>query len=132
MPSWSGLDMYRMISTGHSSRSSHAMSSSSVRRFLAKSRSDFKLRFSVFLVIIGGASLLLNRGAFRFADLVGQFRQELQHVGDDSNVSHLKDGGLGVLIDGDDERTAFEPGQMLERAADATCHVHLGLDGLSR
>ena len=57
MPSLSGLLMYRTISTGHSSRSSSAMSSSSGRRFLAKSRSDFKLSCRVFLVIMAGASL---------------------------------------------------------------------------
>ena len=57
MPSLSGLHMCRTISTGHSSRSSSSISSSSGSRFLAKSRSDFKLRFNVFLVIIAGTSL---------------------------------------------------------------------------
>src|SRR5271166_1936524 len=130
MPSLSGLLMYRTMSTGHSSRSSNAISSSSVRRFFAKSRSDFKLRFNVFFVIIGDASLFLNRSAFRFADLVCQFGQKLQNVGDDSNVCHLEKWSFGVLVDGDNERITFDPGQMLERAADATCHVNLGLDGL--
>src|SRR5271157_5788963 len=103
MPSLSGLLMYRTISTGHSSRSSNAISSSSGRRFLAKSRSDFKLRFSVFFVIIGGASLFfLDRSASRFA----------------------------VLVDGDYEGIALNARQMLKRTADATCHVNLGLDGL--
>src|SRR5271165_1989926 len=114
MPSLSGLLMYRTISTGHSSRSSSAINSSSGRRFLAKSRSDFKLRFSVFFVIIGGASLFLNRSAFRFADLVCQFRQKLQDVGDNSHICHLKEGSFGILVDGDDERIAFNAGQMLE------------------
>ena len=61
MPRLSGLLMYRTISTGHSSRLSRSIRSWSGRRFLAKSRSDFKLKFKVFLVIIDGASLLLRR-----------------------------------------------------------------------
>src|SRR5271165_1417242 len=130
MPSLSGLLMYRTISTGHSSRSSSAINSSSGRRFLAKSRSDFKLRFSVFFVIIGGASLFSDGSASRFADLVSQFRQKLQDVGDNSNVRHLKDGSFGVLVDGHNKGVALNAGQMLERAADAACHVNLGLDRL--
>src|ERR1039458_1655019 len=127
MPSLSGLLICRMISSGHSSRSSNAISSSSGRRFFAKSRRDFKLNFNVFLVIIVGASLLFSgRNLFRFADLAGQFRQELQDVSDDSNVGHLKDGSFGVLVDGDDEGTALKAGQMLERTTDTTCHVNLG------
>src|SRR5664280_2220604 len=132
MPSLSGSDICRTMSTGHSSRSSNAISSSSGRRFFAKSRSDFKLNCNVFLVIIVGASLLFSgRDLFRFADLAGQLRQELQDVSDDSNVGHLKDGSFGVLVDGDDEGTALKAGQMLERTADATCHVNLGLDRLA-
>src|SRR3974390_1134525 len=127
MPSLSGLLMYRTISSGHSSRSSNAISSSSGKRFLAKSRSDFKLRFNVFFAIIGGASLFLDRSAFRLADLVCQFRQKLQDVGADSHVPHLKEGSFGVLVDGNDERIAFNSGQMLERTADAAGHIHFGL-----
>src|ERR1035437_6706320 len=132
MPSLSGSDICRTMSTGHSSRSSNAISSSSGRRFFAKSRSDFKLNCNVFLVIIVGASLLFSgRNLFRFADLAGQLRQELQDVSDDSNVGHLKDGSFGVFVNGDDEGTALKAGQMLERTADATCHVNLGLDRLA-
>src|SRR5271157_5149702 len=130
MPSLSGLLMYRTISTGHSSRSSNAISSSSGRRFLAKSRSDFKLRFSVFFVIIGGASLFLSRSGFRFADLVCYIWQKLQDVGDNSNVCHLKKRSFVVLVDGDYEGIALNARQMLKRTADATCHVQLWLDGL--
>src|ERR1017187_5536529 len=132
MPNLSGSLMCLIISTGHSSRSSNAISSSSGRRFFAKSRSDFKLSCNVFLVIIVGASLCFSgRNLFHFADLAGQLRQKFQDVGDDSNVGHLKDGSFGVLVDGHDEGTALKTGQMLERAADATCHINLGLDRLS-
>src|ERR1022692_4621928 len=131
MPSLSGSDISRTISTGHSSRSANAISSSSGRRFFAKSRSDFKLNCNVFLVIIVGASLyFLGRNLFDLTDLTGQLRQELQDVSDDSNVGHLKDGSFGVLVDGHDEGTALKASQMLERAADATCHINLGLDRL--
>src|ERR1019366_4707099 len=124
MPSLSGSDICRTISTGHSSRSSNAISSSSGRRFFAKSRSDFKLSCNVFLVIIGGASLcFLGRNLFHFTDLAGQLRQKLQDVVHNSDVCHLKDGSFGVLVDGDDEGIALKAGQMLERAADAARHV---------
>ena len=57
MPSWSGLHIGGRslpgIRRAHQARSD----TSSGSRFLAKSRSDFKLNFNVFLVIIGGASL---------------------------------------------------------------------------
>ena len=66
-----------------------------------------------------------------FADLVRQFRQELQDVVDNSDIRHLKDRGLGVLVDGDDERIALNAGQMLERATDAAGQIDLGLDGFS-
>src|ERR1035437_4009753 len=125
MPNLSGSLMCLIISTGHSSRSSNAISSSSGRRFFAKSRSDFKLNCNVFLVIIVGASLLfLDRNLFDLTDLAGQLRQELQDVSDDSNVGHLKDGSFGVLVEGHDEGAALKTGQMLERAADATCHIN--------
>src|ERR1019366_9296715 len=113
MPSLSGSDICRTISTGHSSRSSNAISSSSGRRFFAKSRSDFKLSCNVFLVIIVGTSLyFLDRNLFDLTDLAGQLRQELQDVGDDANVGHLKDGSFGVLVDGHDEGAALKASHM--------------------
>src|ERR1035437_230309 len=132
MPSLSGLLICRMISSGHSSRSSNAISSSSGRRFFAKSRSDFKLNCNVFLVIIDGASLLFSgRDLFHLTDPAGQLRQELHDVVHNSDVCNLKDRSFGVLVDGHDEGTALKAGQMLERTADATCHVNLGLDRLA-
>src|SRR5271165_2557157 len=132
MPSWSGSHMVWTISSGHSSRSSSSINTSSGSRFLPKSRSDFKLSFNVFLVIIANASLLAGRVcALRFANFVGQFGQKLQDVGDDTHVRYLKDRCLGVLVDGDDERTPFESCQMLERSADAASQVDLRLDGLA-
>jgi hypothetical protein len=36
-------------------------------------------------------------------DLLGQLRNEFQDILDNPHVSHLEDGGLGVLVDRDDE-----------------------------
>ena len=76
---------------------------SSGRRFLAKSLSDLKLNFRVLLVIIEMASLhsSLCCDAAQFTNLVGQLGQELQDVVDDSDICHLKDRSLGILVDGD-------------------------------
>src|SRR5271166_940640 len=108
MPNWSGSHMVWTMSSGHSSRSSSSINTSSGRRFLPKSRSDFKLSFNVFLVIIANASLLAGRvSALCFLNFVGQFRQKFQDVSDDPDICRLKDRRLGVLVDGDDERASF-------------------------
>src|SRR5215471_3413390 len=122
MPSLSGLHMCCTTSSGHSSRSSSAINSWSGSLFLPKSFSDFKLNFNVFFVIIGGSSF---HGKFLFTDLAGQLRQELQQVVHDSHVRYPENGSLGILVDGYDERIALEAGQVLERSADAACHVNL-------
>ena len=96
---------------------------------MAKSRSDFKLRFSVFLVIISEPRFAGD--AALFANLFGQFRQELQDVVDDADVRHLENGGFGILVDGNDERVALHSGQVLERSADAAGQVNLGPHGLA-
>src|ERR1035438_800514 len=123
MPNLSGLHMCRTISSGHSSLASRSIRTSSVNRFLPKSLSDFKLNFNVFAVIIGLVS--------PFANLGGQFRQKFQNIGGNPDIRDTEYRGFGVLIDGHDERIALEARQMLERAADAACQVHLGLDGLA-
>src|SRR5208282_5406757 len=129
MPSLSGLHMWWTISSGHSSRSSSSRSTSSGRRFLAKSLSDFKLNLRVLLAIIGDSSLCCD--AAQVKNFVGQFRQELQDVVDNSDIRHLKDRSLWILVDGDQEGTTFNARQMLEGATDAACQINLGLDGLS-
>src|SRR5271169_3002629 len=130
MPNLSGLHMSRTISIGHSSRSSRSIRTSSGRRFLANSLRDFKLSFSVFDASMDKSSLGGN--AAQFTGFVGQFGQELEEVIHDSDVGHLKDRGLGVLVNGDEKRTSFNSSQMLERTADAAGQVNLGLHGFSR
>src|SRR5271166_4298421 len=130
MPSLSGLHMWRTISSGHSSRSSSSRSTSSGRRFLAKSLSDFKLNFSVLAVIMFRSSLC--RDGSHFADFVSQLRQEFQDVVDNSDVCHLKDWSFGILVNRDQKRTAFKASQMLESAADATRQINFGLDSFAR
>src|ERR1017187_8259201 len=129
MPSLSGLHMSRTISMGHSSRSSRSIRASSGRRFLANSLRDFTLSFSVLDASMGSS---LGGNAAEFTGFVGQFGKELEEVVHDSEVGHLKDRGLGILVNGDQERTSFNARQVLERAADAACEVDLGLHGLSR
>src|SRR5271166_1391569 len=127
MPSLSGLHMSRTTSSGHSSRSSSSRSTSSGRRFLAKSFNDFKLSFKVLFAIMAAASLC--GGAAQVSNFVGQFRQELQDVVDNSDIRHLEDRSLGILVDGDQERIAFNTRQMLERTTDAACQIDFWLDG---
>src|SRR5215469_11875848 len=119
------------MSIGHSSFSSSSIKTSSVSRFLPKSRNDFRLSFSVFLVIIRGASLSPGRvRALGFLNFVGQFRQEFEDVGNNSDVGHLKNRRLGILVDGDDERISLETRQMLERSAHTASQLDLRFHGL--
>src|ERR1700693_1642685 len=101
MPSLSGLHMSRTISIGHSSRLSRSIRTSSGRRFLANSLRDFTLSFSVLDASIGSS---LGGNAAEFTGFVGQFGKELEEVVHDSHVGHLEDRGLGILVDGNQER----------------------------
>src|SRR5581483_4811205 len=115
MPSLSGLHMWRTISIGHSSRASRAITSSSGKRFFPKSRSDFRLSFKVFGEII---VVLSMSNHVLLANFVGEFGQELQQIVDHAYIRDLENRRLRVLVDGDDEGAAFDPGEMLERPAD--------------
>jgi len=68
----------------------------------------------------------------RLLDRFRQFRQEVEDVRFDAHVRHLKYGGFGILVNGDDKGTPLDSTQVLERAADAACQVNLGFDGLTR
>src|SRR5260370_31337462 len=109
--------MWRTMSNGHSSRASRAMSSASARRFLANSLSDFTLNLSVLALIMTASSL--TRDAAFLANLSRQCRQELQDVVHDSDVGDTENRRFGILVDGDNERAAFDARHVLERAADA-------------
>src|SRR5581483_9455048 len=110
MPNLSGLHIWRTTSIGHSSRASSAISSSSGRRFFPKSRSDFRLSFSVFGVIIG---ILSMSDQVQFANFLGECGQELQQVVNNPYVRYLENRSFGILVNGNDERIAFDPSQML-------------------
>src|ERR1700741_1379842 len=130
MPSLSGLHMWRTISSGHSSRASRSISTSSVSRFLANSRRDFRLNFKVLLAIMISTSF---RGtALHFADFVRHLGQELQDVVDDANIGNLKNRSLRILVDSNNEWISLDTRQMLECPADAASQIDLRLDGLSR
>src|ERR1019366_5926920 len=90
---------------------------------------DFKLSFNVLLVIMVRSSLCCD--AVQFTNFVGHFRQELQDVIDNSDIRHLKYRSLGVLVNGDQERTSFDAREVLEGTTDAACQIDLGLDGFS-
>src|ERR1700756_2895998 len=100
IPSLSGLHMSRTISMGHSSRSSRSIRTSSGRRFLANSLRDFKLSFSVLDASMGSS---LGGNAAQCTGFVGQFRKEFEEVIHDSDVGHLKNRGLRIFVDGDQE-----------------------------
>src|ERR1700751_6129693 len=125
MPSLSGLHMSRTISSGHSSRSSSSIRVWSGRRFLANSLRDFRLSFRVLYASMGSTSL--GGYATQFTDLLSQHGQELQDVVDNTDVGHLKDGRLGILVDGDEERSSLDASQVLEGSADAEGQIDLGL-----
>src|ERR1700741_786502 len=130
MPSLSGLHMWRTISSGHSSRASRSISTSSVSRFFANSRRDFRLSFKVLLAIMTSTSFRGN--ALHFADFVRHLGQELQDVGDDADIGNVENRGFWILVDGNDEGIPLDTRQMLECPADAAGQVDLGLDSLSR
>jgi len=66
-----------------------------------------------------------------FPQLCRQRRYELHQIGDHEDVGHLPDGGILVLVDGQDEVGFLHTGQMLDGAGDAAGDVELGGDGLA-
>src|SRR5215469_11973372 len=128
MPTLSGLHRSWTTSRGHSSFSSSSIRVGSGRRFLANSRSDFKLSFRVLAVIMFDSSLCGNR--VHFADFRGHIRQKHQNVVDDADVGDLKNRSFWVFVNGDDEGIAFESGQVLKGPADAAGQVDLRLHRL--
>src|SRR5437016_13990720 len=130
MPNLSGLHMWRTISSGHSSRASRSINTSSVSRFLANSRRDFRLSFKVLLAIMISTSFRGN--ALHFADFVRHLGQELQDVVDDADIGHLANRGFWMLVDGNYEGISLDTRLLLERAAEAALHVDHGRGGRSR
>ena len=55
----------------------------------------------------------------RLLDRFRQFRQEVEDVRFDAHVRHLKYGGFGILVNGDDKGASLDSTQVLEGAADA-------------
>ena len=60
-----------------------------------------------------------------------QGRDELEDIGHHENVGHLADGGVLVLVDGQDEVGLFHAGQVLDGAGDAAGDIELGRNGLA-
>src|ERR1051326_7410693 len=101
--------MWRTISTGHSSFSSSSMRISSGRRFLAKSRNDFKLNLRVFGAII--CNSLFCGHATHFKNFAGEGWEELDQIIHNPDIGNLKDRRLGILINGDKERISLDASQ---------------------
>ena len=72
------------------------------------------------------ASLLLCR-----FHCLGEGRDHFHEVADDAVVGDFKDGGLGVLVDGDDALRGLHADQVLDGSGDADGEVELGRDGLA-
>src|SRR6476469_2757615 len=70
-------------------------------------------------------------GALGLLDLLNQGRDDVEQVADDSIIGNLKDGRLGILVDGDDGSRTFHAHNVLDGAADAERQVELGSDGLA-
>src|SRR2546426_8169470 len=67
-----------------------------------------------------------------FPDLVGQLRDDVKQIADDSVVGHLEDRRVLVLVDRDDDFRRAHPRQVLDRARDADGDVERGADGFAR
>src|SRR5712692_8034141 len=58
-------------------------------------------------------------------ELVAQFRQCLEQIGDKAVVGHLEDRRFLVLVDRDDHFRILHAGEMLNRAGDADGEIKL-------
>jgi hypothetical protein len=58
--------------------------------------------------------------------------QLLGQVGHEAVVGHLEDGGLGVLVDGDDDLAVLHPCEVLNGAGDAHGDIQPRRDHLAR
>ena len=67
-----------------------------------------------------------------FANFLSHLGNGLEEIGNEANVSHLKDWSLGVLIDGHDSLRVLHAGQMLNGSRDAHRYVKLGRQDLTR
>src|SRR5947207_5828703 len=72
---------------------------------------------------LGEAILMVFLG---LAHCLGERRNHLEHVADDSVVGDLEDRRIFVLVDGDDRLRRAHAGEMLYRARDSDSDVKLG------
>lgn len=64
-------------------------------------------------------------------DLVSQLGDSVKEIGHKTNVSNLKDGSIGVLVDGGNHLGVLHSSQMLDGAGNADGNVKLGSNHLS-
>src|SRR5690606_8328339 len=65
------------------------------------------------------------------AQFLDRLRDDLVKIADDAEISECEDGGLRVLVDGDDGAGAAHAGDMLDRPGDPGRQVELRRDGLA-
>src|SRR6266566_8106055 len=63
---------------------------------------------------------------------LGEGRQELEEIADDTVVRDLEDVRVGILVHRADHLARRHPREMLDRAGDTERDVEIGCDGLPR
>lgn len=59
------------------------------------------------------------------SDLLGQSGHDLIEVAYDTDIGHVKDGSVLILVDGDDQIGLFHTGHVLDGSGDTDCEVKL-------
>jgi len=60
-----------------------------------------------------------------------QFRHELEQITDQSDVGHLEDRGILVLVDGDDDLRILHVGKVLDRSRNTDRDIDFGANDLA-
>ena len=79
----------------------------------------------------GSPRLIIASLAAGLLDLIGKGRKDLKKIANNTVVCNVKDGGIGIFVDGDDDVGAGHTGQMLDGTGDTASDVEFGTHGLS-
>ena len=77
----------------------------------------------------GSPRLIIASLAAGLLDLIGKGRKDLKKIANNTVVCNVKDGGIGIFVDGDDDVGAGHTGQMLDGTGDTASEVDLRLNG---
>ena len=64
-------------------------------------------------------------------DLLDELGNDLVQIADDAVGGNIEDGGVLVLVDGDDVLGILHTGNVLDGTGDAQCNVDAGMHGLA-